>query len=108
MTLIGGIAGSVTGSLQIPVNLGEKIIHDLANIAVSHYAKVQGVEVSLVGVIDATVQDGPNGKIYSLKLKLKIVAGTAHLYKIFLFELLVPSLGIPYVVSIKYLEDVGI
>ncbi|CAK9320233.1 unnamed protein product [Citrullus colocynthis] len=109
MTLLGGIAGSVTGSLQIlPVNLGEKIIHDLASIAVSHYAKLQGVEVSLEGVIDATVQDGPNGKTYRLKLKLKVKVGTAYICKIVLFQFHVPYFCLPTEASVEYLEDVGI
>ncbi|WP_248423369.1 hypothetical protein [Escherichia coli] len=86
----------------------DKFVLDLAVKIVADYCNKNRIEASLVAVVDGFVETGPNGKTYTLTLKLKVKVGDVYVLKIFRVVVFVPYIGIPYAVSFEYVEDVSI
>ncbi|CAK9320232.1 unnamed protein product [Citrullus colocynthis] len=103
MTLTGG---SISGIVSVDVL--DKFVLDIAVKVVADYCNKNGIEASLVAVVDGFVETGPNGKTYTLTLKLKVKVGDVYVFKLFKAVVFAPYIGIPTPVSFQYVEDVSI
>ena len=100
---------NISGGLQIVNPLDSLLLEVCVPLVLNHCRAILGIDAQFEGIIDGHYEVGPNGKTYTLKLKLKVRIGDAYVIKIVVVKFFWPFIGIPTnLLSFEYVEEINI
>ncbi|KGN48337.1 hypothetical protein Csa_004454 [Cucumis sativus] len=93
----------------LPVDPSDRsLIEQCVPLVINHCQSIHQIDVKFEGILHGQCEVGPNGKTYTLRLKLKDKVGDRYVLKIGVIKFFCPLFGPPSLLSFECSKEINV